>query len=114
MPRYEVALDTELAPGQMKAYTVGGQRVLIVNLKGQFHAFSDLCPHLCVPLSRGLLNDDCLTCVGHGSQFDLSTGTARQWLGRKPGFISTLVDGRPVSLTRYTVSIVAGRLFVDL
>jgi nitrite reductase/ring-hydroxylating ferredoxin subunit len=114
MPRYDVAEASELTPGQMKGFSVGGQRLLIVNLKGQFHAFDDLCPHLSVPLSRGRLNDDCLTCVGHGSEFDVQTGAARKWLGRKPGLISSLADGRPSGLTQYKISVEAGRLFVEL
>lgn len=114
MPRYDVASADELLPGQLKGYSVGGQRVLIVNLQGAFQAFDEACPHLCVPLSRGRLEEDCLTCVGHGSQFDLQTGLARKWLGRKPGLLSRLLDGEPQALTRYKVLLEAGRLFVEI
>ncbi len=114
MTRHEVAAAADLTPGQMKAFSVGGARVLIVNLNGEYLAVSDFCPHLSVPLSRGKLDGDCLTCVGHGSQFNLRDGSVTRWVGRKPGLISRLVDGKPSTLPCYQVRVEAGMLYVEL
>lgn len=114
MTRYEVAKTDDIAPGALKAFSVGGQRVLVVNLNGEFMAVGELCPHLAVPLSRGKLEGDCLTCAGHGSQFNLRDGSALKWIGRKPGFLSSLLDGKPKPLTRYRIQAEAGVLYVEL
>jgi nitrite reductase (NADH) small subunit len=114
MPRYQLAQSSEIAPGQMKSFSAGGQRVLVINLNGDFHAVSELCPHLAVPLSRGRLEGECLTCPGHGSQFNVRDGNAVKWIGRKPSFLSSLLDGKPKTLKRYTVSVEAGAVYVDV
>lgn len=114
MPRYQLTQTTEIAPGQMKSFSAGGQRVLVINLNGEFQAVSELCPHLSVPLSRGRLEGECLTCPGHGSQFNVRDGSVLKWIGRKPGFLSGLLDGKPKTLKRYAISIEAGALYVDV
>lgn len=114
MARYEVTQTEALTPGQMKGFSVGGQRVLLVNLNGNYLAFDELCPHLAVPMSRGKLAEGCLTCIGHGSKFDLKTGAAVKWLGRKPGLISRWVDGQPQPLTRYRVLVEGEHIYVEL
>lgn len=114
MTRYEVTNAEALVPGQMQGFSLGGRRVLLVNLNGNYAAFDELCPHLAVPLSRGKLVDGCLTCIGHGSKFDLQSGSALKWLGRKPDFISRWLDGLPQALTRYRVQVEAGRVYVEL
>jgi len=114
MTRYEIAKAEEIAAGKMKAFSVGGQRVLVVNLDGEFVAMGELCPHLSVPLSRGKLDGDCLTCIGHGSQFNLKDGSVVRWVGRKPGWISGLIDGKAKPLIRYPIHSESGTLFIEI
>lgn len=114
MTRHRLAPVSDVAPGQMKSFNAGGQRVLVINLAGEFHAVSELCPHLSVPLSRGRLEGECLTCPGHGSQFNVRDGAVLKWIGRKPGFLSGLLDGKPKPLARYPVHIEDGALHVDV
>lgn len=114
MPRYQLTQTAEIAPGHMKSFSAGGQRVLVINHNGEFYAVSELCPHLAVPLSRGRLDGECLTCPGHGSQFNVRDGSVLKWIGRKPGFLSSLLDGKPKTLKRYAVSVEEGALYVDV
>jgi 3-phenylpropionate/trans-cinnamate dioxygenase ferredoxin subunit len=114
MTRYEVAPAAEIPAGEMKAYSVAGTRVIIIHLDDGFAAVSELCPHLSVPLSRGKREGDCLTCVGHGSAFNLRDGSVIRWVGRKPGLISRLVDGKPKTLKCYEVRVENDTLYVEL
>jgi nitrite reductase/ring-hydroxylating ferredoxin subunit len=53
-------------------------RIAIACVDGRLYAFDDLCtcaPQRC-PLSGGLLAGTVITCQCHGSQFDITTGTA--------------------------------------
>ncbi|GAB4579338.1 MAG: nitrite reductase small subunit NirD [Anaerolineales bacterium] len=114
MTRYEVTKATDITPGTMKAFSLGKTRVLIINLGGEFFAVDELCPHLSVPLSRGKLEGECLTCVGHGSQFNLKDGSVTRWLGRKPGLISRFLDGKASVLPTYKVKVEGDTLYVEV
>ena len=64
----------ELAPGQKKLVWLGGQRVLLVNLDGDYHALQEVCSHGLAFLSRGQLYGDEVVCPLHGSGFNVRTG----------------------------------------
>ncbi len=55
---------------------VDGKDFLIANVKGEFYALSNICPHACGSLADGTLSGDKITCPKHGAQFDLKTGEA--------------------------------------
>jgi nitrite reductase/ring-hydroxylating ferredoxin subunit len=69
-----VAKTTDLKPGQMKSYPIGGKRVLIANWEGTFFATQDLCTHDNGTLSDGELVDGEIECPRHGGRFNLATG----------------------------------------
>jgi nitrite reductase/ring-hydroxylating ferredoxin subunit len=69
-----VANIAELAPGQMKWVAVAGERVLLANVDGTFHAIADVCGHKRAPLSRGRLLGHIVECPLHFAQYDLRTG----------------------------------------
>lgn len=69
-----VARVGDLVPGQMKWVGVAGERVLLANVEGVFHAISDICGHKRAPLSRGRLNGCIVECPLHFAQYDLRTG----------------------------------------
>jgi nitrite reductase/ring-hydroxylating ferredoxin subunit len=67
----------DLAPGEMRAFPVGGLRVpvLVARLDdGRFVASTAMCPHEDVLLDGGDLDGTRVTCPGHSYQFDLVTG----------------------------------------
>ena len=69
-----VADTQDVPPGRTKAVVVGGKRVLICNVDGQFFAVSDVCTHDNEPLDQGVLNDHQIECPRHGACFDVRTG----------------------------------------
>ena len=64
------------APGAMKRVEAFGDRVLIANVDGTFHAVSDTCTHEDASLSLGALKRGTVSCPLHGSRFCLATGAA--------------------------------------
>jgi nitrite reductase/ring-hydroxylating ferredoxin subunit len=69
-----VGKAAEVAAGKMTTVSVEGQQVAVANVEGQFYAFVDRCTHLGCPLSPGNLTGKVITCMCHGSQFDVTTG----------------------------------------
>ncbi|MEK7253017.1 MAG: Rieske (2Fe-2S) protein [Actinomycetota bacterium] len=61
---------SELAPGTVH----GAGRFAVGNDGGQRFAVTRRCRHLGADLARGSIDDGCLTCPWHGSQYDVSTG----------------------------------------
>lgn len=114
MAQFVLASPDTVPPNSMRAFDVSGRRVLVVNLNGQFYALDDLCPHLAVPLSRGDLRDDCITCAGHGSVFNVANGEATKWIGKQITWLTRLLEGRPKNATTYPLTVTGGQLVVDL
>jgi nitrite reductase/ring-hydroxylating ferredoxin subunit len=75
MPNFiTIAKTSDLQPGQMKAFQVNGQSILIANWQGTFFATQDLCTHDDGVLGDGELVDGAIECPRHGARFDLKTG----------------------------------------
>jgi len=72
----KVASAAELAPGQMKEVTAGGNKVLLANVDGGFYAIARKCPHLGGNLCKGKLEGSAVKCPLHGARFDVKTGQA--------------------------------------
>ena len=70
----KVAQTDELSPGQMKLVQLGDERILLVNLEGEYHAVSETCTHVYAPLSGGRLSGEEVRCFLHGSVFNVKTG----------------------------------------
>jgi nitrite reductase/ring-hydroxylating ferredoxin subunit len=94
-----VARADELPPGSMKWVAVDGERVVLANVEGSFHALRDVCGHKNAPLSRGRLIGHLVECPLHFARFNMRTGE--------------LVDG-PVStpIPVYQVRVEAGTIYL--
>ena len=64
----------EIPEGEGKAVQVGNKIVAVFNVKGQYHAIDDVCPHMGASLSSGYQEDGIVTCPWHGFQFDVTSG----------------------------------------
>jgi toluene monooxygenase system ferredoxin subunit len=73
----EVLPERELWIGEMRPVVVGGRRVLLLRTERGVYAYEDRCPHLGVPLSRGSLENEAITCSAHQYQFDAGTGQGK-------------------------------------
>jgi 3-phenylpropionate/trans-cinnamate dioxygenase ferredoxin subunit len=72
----KVARTDELSPGQMKLIEIGDDRILLVNLEGEYHAMDEICSHAFAALSEGDLTGEEVECPLHGSAFNVKTGEA--------------------------------------
>lgn len=72
----KVAQTEELSPGQMKLIELGDERILLVNVEGEFHAIDDICTHAYASLSEGDIIGEEVECPLHGSAFSVKTGEA--------------------------------------
>lgn len=93
MARFVVAAASEMKPGTSKLVTVAGRDIALFNVKGEYFALFDRCPHEGGSLCRGTLTalavseepgiyrlerqGEMLRCPWHGWVFDLRTG--RSW-----------------------------------
>ena len=62
--------------GGLGAVVVRGTRIAIANVDGTYYAFDEECTHeQCSLVENGELAGTTVTCVCHGSEFDVRTGS---------------------------------------
>ncbi len=76
MGNFVKALSVNNLPsGSMKTVVVGGRKLAIANVDGEFFAIEDTCSHeQCSLGSEGFLDGNVVTCGCHGAQFDVTSG----------------------------------------
>jgi 3-phenylpropionate/trans-cinnamate dioxygenase ferredoxin subunit len=109
--KFVVGTVDEIPPGSRKIVDLGGRSVGVFNVRGEYFALLNRCPHQGGPLCRGnthgLLRSggvgeyeysrpgEMLRCPWHGWEYDMRTG--QSWF-----------DPRKVLVRTYDVSIEAG------
>lgn len=84
-----VGSATDVATGQMRAFSVEGTKVAVANVGGTFYGFDDKCTHQGCSLASGDLAGTTVTCPCHGSEFDVRTGKVLEGPAEDP--VSTWV-----------------------
>jgi nitrite reductase/ring-hydroxylating ferredoxin subunit len=90
VPRYVVATVEELPPGTRKIVEVAGRQIGVFNIKGEYFALRNRCPHQGGPLCEGRLAGflespvpgeitytragEVLRCPWHSWEYDIRTG----------------------------------------
>ncbi len=90
MARYRVGTTDEIPPGRVKIVTVAGRSIGVYNVKGEFFALRNRCPHQGGPLCRGRIagflvsegpghyeyrrKGEMVRCPWHGWEFEIRTG----------------------------------------
>jgi nitrite reductase (NADH) small subunit len=90
--RHVVATVADLVPGQRKVIMIDGRSIGVFNVKGEFYALRNQCPHRSGPLCKGRLRPlvlpadgtqlaydregEILKCPWHQWEFDIKTGQA--------------------------------------
>ncbi len=109
MSKHVVATVDEIPPGERKIVEIGGRSLGIFNIKGDFYALRNTCPHQGGPLCQGRLTGflmadkpggeysyerrgEILRCPWHGWEYDVTTG--QSW-----------VDPASVRTRRYDVEV---------
>ncbi len=116
MARYVVGTVDDIPPGERKIVEIGGRRVGVFNVGGEYLAILDRCPHqggsLCSGRQTGLVTSsrpgeysvtrpgEIIRCPWHGWEFDLRTG--QSWF-----------DPRAVRVRRYDVTVEPGAVVVS-
>ncbi|MCH7647563.1 MAG: Rieske (2Fe-2S) protein [Thaumarchaeota archaeon] len=57
-------------------------KVILVFDGKNYYAFDGVCPHAQWPLDMGNLNENILTCAGHGYEYDITNGDCLNNPGR--------------------------------
>ena len=94
-----VASTAEVPEGGMKKVMLGGQQVLLANVKGKFYAIGNVCTHVGGPLDKGRLDGHEVECPLHGSRFDVTTGLVKRGPAARPEPVYEVkVEGSEVRL----------------
>jgi nitrite reductase/ring-hydroxylating ferredoxin subunit len=73
--RFFVGKTYDMAHGKMVHLTIGKKKdILVVNIKGNYYAISNICSHEGATLHEGRLDGKELTCPWHGAKWDVTTG----------------------------------------
>ena len=70
----EAANAADLPAGEMKAVELGGAKLALYNVEGEFFATSNICTHAFTFLTDGYLEGHLIECPLHAGQFDVRTG----------------------------------------
>lgn len=71
---HDLGPTRDFRPGHPRGFVIHGRAVAVLHLGGEWHAFSNRCPHNGQRLEDGWLSGTVLTCRWHGWRFDLLTG----------------------------------------
>ena len=111
MAKHAVARLGEIAPSTSKVFKVNGREIALFNVKGEYFAVLNRCPHEGAPMALGRLTclvessrpghyevsrkGEMLRCPWHGWEFDIRTG-------------QSYCDPRRLRVRAYDVEIVPG------
>ncbi|HWG68004.1 MAG TPA: FAD-dependent oxidoreductase [Steroidobacteraceae bacterium] len=71
---HRAARSGQVCEGGVRRIVVAGVELAVARLNGKVYALHNLCTHLACHLSSGKVQNGGLTCLCHGSVFDLATG----------------------------------------
>lgn len=70
------AIKTADVPANgMVVVDVKGTRIVVANVQGAYYAFDDECTHERCSLAEGDLAGSTVTCMCHGAEFDVRSGS---------------------------------------
>jgi 3-phenylpropionate/trans-cinnamate dioxygenase ferredoxin subunit len=96
MTAVKICPVADIAVNQPVKVTIEGLAIAVVkDSSGTVHAIGDVCSHGEISLSEGFVEDDTLECWAHGSKFELTTGTPKNFPAFEPVpvFRVTITDG---------------------
>ena len=73
-----VCAAADLAPGMVRSFELGDERVAVYNINGSFYATQACCTHSFANLADGTLEGDVIECGLHFGAFHVPTGKAVQ------------------------------------
>lgn len=64
-----------------KVVSISGREILLVNIKGNFYAVENECPHQGSPMNAAVVKDGYISCPRHGYRFNLTDGRCAEHPG---------------------------------
>jgi 3-phenylpropionate/trans-cinnamate dioxygenase ferredoxin subunit len=115
MSTHSVCRSDELAIGRMKAFVVGGTKLVLYRLTDGFFATQASCTHVFAPLARGkIIGDSTVQCPFHRARFDIRTGQVTDWANFPPGIQMLNVVRREKALRTFEVNVKDGNVLVNV
>jgi nitrite reductase/ring-hydroxylating ferredoxin subunit len=90
MAKHAVALTSDIPEGERKLFTIAGRPIVVFNLKGEYFAMMNRCPHQGASLCDGYVTGfvassmpgeyaferagEIIRCPWHGWEFEIRTG----------------------------------------
>lgn len=106
MTNHIVCEVDELPIGEMKAFSISGESLVVYHLEDGFFATQASCTHMFAPLARGKIVDGCkVQCPFHRARFDIRTGEVIDWANFPPGIQLMNVLRSEKALKSYPVSV---------
>ena len=94
-----VGRASDLRERDMRAFDVQDTKIAVANVGGTFYAFGDTCTHMECSLAEGDLEETTVTCLCHGSEFDVTSGEVLAPPAREPvGSYETRVVGQNLEI----------------
>ena len=115
MTLHTVCRTSDVKRGQMKAFQVGDEKIILYNLADGFFATQAHCSHVFAPLARGkIIEGRMVQCPFHRARFDIRTGEVVEWANFPPGIQLLNVVRSEKALKTYKVSVKDGEVRVHL
>ena len=115
MKQHTVCRTDEIKKGHMKAFSVGGEKVVVYHLQDGFYATQASCTHMFAPLARGKIVDGCrVQCPFHRARFDIKTGAVIDWANFPPGIQVLNVVRAEKALKTFAVAVRRGEVKVKV
>lgn len=115
MVQHTVCDENDIAVGDLKPFKAGNTKLIIYHLEDGFFATQSSCTHIFAPLGKGKIVEGCqIQCPFHRARFDIRTGEVTEWANFPPGVqLLNAVRGEK-NLQTYPVSVVKGKIVVDV
>jgi 3-phenylpropionate/trans-cinnamate dioxygenase ferredoxin subunit len=115
MTLHTICRTSDVKRGQMKAFQVGDEKIVVYNLADGFFATQAHCSHVFAPLARGkIIEGRMVQCPFHRARFDIRTGEVIEWANFPPGIQLLNVVRGEKALKTYKVSVKDGEVRVHL
>ncbi len=99
MPDYvTVAHVSAVPPSTATVVSVKGRAIALFNVKGEFYALDNRCPHDDYPLGMSPVLDNLVICIGHCWRFDIRTGECYSVPGIFAQTLRVVVEGDEVKI----------------
>jgi nitrite reductase/ring-hydroxylating ferredoxin subunit len=96
-----IGTSRSVAEGDIKAFPQRDGPIAVANVGGTYFAIDDTCTHRRCSLAEGDLDGTIVTCICHGSEFDVTSGAVRRGPAETPvGSYPTRIEGSELQVQR--------------